>query len=674
LELLEGQTLQKRIQQGPLTLDEILDFGMQVSDALDSAHGKGIIHRDIKPANILLTTRGQAKILDFGVAKLRVSEDRNLTNSGYIIGTVAYMAPEQARGEELDARADLFSLGAVLYEMAVGQLAFSGNALAMIFDALLHRDPTPVSDLAPHLPARLSEVISRALEKNRERRFPNALALLSALKSLKQEIQLGQRDPVRGPEAPVIFSPLFTDSIAVLPFENVAGEADAEYLSEGIAESIINSLSKMTTLRVIPRTTAFRYKRLGLDPIEAGRKLGVRVVLIGRLAERAGRLIIGTELIDCTEGSQLWGEKYDRSFSDVFAMESEMAEEITNKLRLRLSRDEQEHLKKQPTENVEAYKLYLKAIYHASKWTPEGLQKGIELLRAALETEPVYPAAYSGLGYIYVVLGFFGMVPAREAFPRAKSAALKALDIEAGYPDAHLLLGIVALFFDCDWQQSESHLRTALRLAPNHANCHWALGYWFLAMERYKDAITAMKQAVQLDPLSAPMSQGLGNAYYLARQYDQALRMCRATIELDPSFMPAHHALPILYAEKGMYGEAFSALEQSLGQNRFNDGRTPITRALVCAIAGRADEARSLMSQFGQGKAHRYIPTFTCAAVYALLGESEQALDLLEECYQERLSPLTFLAGQPEFEKLHGHPRFADLLQRIGLTRAAKIL
>lgn len=670
MELLEGQTLQKRIQGGPLTVNEILDCGIQIADALDSAHEKGIIHRDIKPANIFLTTRGQAKILDFGVAKLRNGEDHNLTNSGYIVGTVAYMSPEQALGEELDARSDLFSLGAVLYEMSVGQPAFSGNALAVIFDALLHRDPDPISDLAPHLPPKLAEVIFRALEKRRERRFPNALALLAALKNLKQDIQSSRQDTVRGAGTPVTLSPRFTDSIAVLPFENVAGEANAEYLSEGIAESIINTLSRVTTLRVTPRTTAFRYKRLDLDPVEAGRRLGVRTVLTGRLTERAGRLIIGTELIDCTENSQLWGEKYDRNFSDVFAMEADMAQEIANKLRLRLSPDEQERLTKPSTENVEAYKLYLKAMYHASKWTSEGLQKGIELSRQAIEADPVYPAPHVGLGYIYVLLGYFGWATPRGVLPRAKSAALKAIDIEADYANAHVLLAMVTLFFDWDWRQSETHLHTALRLAPNQAHCHWALGHWLLAMERYEDAIAAMKQAVDLDPLSAPMSLGLGYAYYFGRKYDKSLEAYQATIELDPSFVPVYVALPVLYARKGKYQEAFATIDQSLGHDQYIDYKQ-IARARILAMAGEVDEARNLILQMEARKGHPYIRTFTCAAVHALLGEHEQALDLLEDCYQERLSPLVFIAGQPEFDNLQGHPRFTDLLGRIGLARAA---
>jgi TolB-like protein/Tfp pilus assembly protein PilF len=577
------------------------------------------VHRDLKPMNIKVRDDGVVKVLDFGLAKLTENRATERDDSGQsptvasdamsaigvILGTAAYMSPEQACGKELDPRTDLFSVGAVLYEMATGKPAFSGCTFAVLFDALLHRDPAPVSELAPHLPTRLSEVISCALEKNRERRYPNAFALLTALKNLKQNIQSNRQDLLRDPEFPEALPHRFADSIAVLPFENLTGDLDTTYLSEGIAESIINTLSKVTTLRVIPRTTAFRYKRPDIDPLEAGRKLGVRVVLNGRLTERAGRLIIGTELIDCTDGSQLWGEKYDRSFSDIFATESEIAEEITNKLRLRLSLNEQAHLTKQPTENVEAYKLYLKGIYHVSKWSTEGLKKGIEFLHKALEVDPVYTAAYSGLGYLYLLLGFFGLTPPRESFPRAKSAALKALDIDADYPDAHLLLGTAALFFDWDWQQFETYVRAAMRLAPNHANCHWALGYGLLARGRYHDSIAAMKQAAQLDPLSAPMSMGLSHAYHFARQYDEALKVYRATIELDPSFVPAQHALAIAYAQKGLYKEAFSMLEHPLGQSQFKDERVPITHALLCAIAGRADEASARISELEKERANR---------------------------------------------------------------------
>jgi serine/threonine protein kinase len=352
LELLEGQTLQSRIQRGPLNIDEILDGGIQIADCLDSAHQKGILHRDIKPANIFITARNQFKVLDFGVAKLyspedgqKLSPDLTATDSGCILGTAAYMSPEQARGEELDARTDLFSLGTVLYEMATGRPAFSGKTLAIVFGAILHKDPPPVHELEPRLPARVSAIVSRALEKNRQLRYPNALAILTDLKNLKQDLQSSRNQ--RG-QAPISLYPRFTDSILVLPFQNVAGDSSVEYLSEGIAEGIINRLSMLATLRVIARATAFRYKRTGIDPVQVGRGLGVRAVLTGRLSERAGRLVVGAELIDCAEGMQLWGQKFDRSFTDVVAMEAEIVHGVANRLRVELSPHEREHLVQRP--------------------------------------------------------------------------------------------------------------------------------------------------------------------------------------------------------------------------------------------------------------------------------------------------------------------------------------
>lgn len=677
LELLEGETLQNRIRRGPLTIEEILDCGIQVADALDSAHQKGIIHRDIKPANIFLTTCGQSKILDFGVAKLHSVEDRNHlpqaltgTGSGCIVGTVPYMSPEQARGEELDARTDLFSLGAVIYEMATQRTAFSGDTIPMAFGALLHCDPAPISDVAPRLPVRLSEIVSCALEKNRACRYSNALAILTALKNLKHDLQSTRYQPTSASEPRTLPSPRFTDSIAVLPFENVSGSPNVEYLAEGIAESIINRLARVATLRVIPRATAFKHKHSSLDPVETGRELDARVVLIGRLAEQAGQLIIGTELIDCSERSQLWGEKYNRGFSEMLAMETEIVQEIASRLRIRINPDDKEHLAKPPAADVEAYKLFLKAMYHANKWTLEGIQKGMGFLRQAIEEDPAYPRPYAGLGYIYMLLGFFGMAPPRDVFPKAKSAALKVLEIEGEAYSAHLLLGMVALSFEWDWREAEKQLRRALQLAPNDPYCHWALGVWLIAAGRSDDAIGAMQRAVALDPLCAPISHGLSNAYYWARRYDASLQACKNTLELDPAFGPAHQSLATLYAQMGRHQDAFAQLEQSFIQ-RPRGELDQVGYAIVCAISGRAEEARKAISELEGSRSPRYSTGPGCAIVYAALGEQEKALDLLEECYEERCGFLIFIANHPAVESLYPHPRFRDLMRRLGITTAA---
>ena len=669
LEFLEGETLQNRIRRGPLSIEEILDCGIQVADALDSAHRKGIVHRDIKPANIFLTARAQAKLLDFGVAKLCDLDHPHLsthnfsaTKSGHVVGTAAYMAPEQARGQHVDERADLFSLGAVLYEMATGRPAFPGHTMAVVFDMLLRQDPRPMTDLAPNLPPALSQIVSCALEKNRERRYQNALAMLTGLKNLKQDLQPGRDRP----QLP--FPSRFTDSILVLPFQNVMGDDEVEYLSEGITERIINSLAKVTTLRVIPRSTAFRYKQIGLDPVQVGRELGVRVVLTGRLTERAGRLVIGTELIDCMEGVQIWGEKYDRISSGMPALETEMAQEIASRLSIRLSPDEQTDLARRATDNVEAYKLVLKGIYYANRWTPEGIRKGIGFLREAIETDPAYPNAYVGLGYIYLLLAFFGISAPRDAFPKVKSSALKTLELEQNNASAHLLLALTALCFDWDSSEAEKQLLTGLHIAPNYANCHWAFGYWYIAMGRCEDAIAAMRRAVELDPLSAVFTYGLANAYYWARQFDAAIRALKDAIELDPALVIAHQVLAQLYAQKGMHREAFAQLGKSLIQRQPGE-RDRAAWAMVCALSGRVDEARQALSELKKPGTPGYAIAPGCAAVHAVLGEYEEALDMLEECYQER-APLVFLSKHPSYEGMYGDPRFIDLLRRVGITRA----
>lgn len=668
LELLEGETLQDRIRRGPLAIDEILDYGIHVADALDSAHRNGIIHRDIKPANIFLTSRGRAKLLDFGVAKL-FTQDPPATKAGHVVGTAAYMAPEQARGQHVDERADLFSLGAVMYEMATGRPAFSGHTIALVFEMLLRHDPPPLTDLAPHLPPALSQIVSCALEKNRERRYRNALALLTALKNLKQDLHSAVPHPNTLAATQLPFPSRFTDSILVLPFENVMGDADVEYLSEGITERIINSLAKVKTLRVIPRTTAFRYKRIGIDPVHAARQLGVRAVLIGRLTERAGRLAIATELVDCAEGVQIWGERYDRNFSDVLTLETEMAQEIASKLRIRLSPDEQNYLARRTTENVEAYKLALKGIYYANRWTPEGIGRGVEFLRQAIEADPAWPNAHVGLGYIYLLLGFFGLSSPRDAFPKVKSAALKALEMEENNASAHLLLAFVALCFDWDWTEAEQHLGVALRIAPNHANCHWTLGYWYLAMGRLKEAIAAMRQAVELDPLSAVITYGLGNAYYWAREFDAAMKTFKDAIELDPSLVTAHQVLALLYAQKGMHREASAQLERSLIQRQPGD-RDRIAWAMVCALSGRVEDARQALSDVKRLHTPQYAIAPWCAAVHAALGEYDECMILLEQCYQERTSSLVFLSNHPSYDSMSRDPRFLDLLRRVGITGA----
>jgi serine/threonine protein kinase/Tfp pilus assembly protein PilF len=675
MELLEGQTLWQRITGKPLEIETVVDLGTQIADGLDAANCTGMIHRDLKPANIFLTSRGRAKILDFGLAKLMHKPPASASSStltvyvkdsvsspGIMLGTLMYMSPEQVRGEQLDSRTDLFSFGAVLYEMVTGTRAFSGATAGVITDAILHSTPTPPVRLNPSAPAEVEQIISKALEKDRKLRYQNAADMRSDLQRLKRDLDSGRRSAI-ATTAPPWQPPKSFDSLAVLPLVNGAGDPETEYLSDGITESIINLLSQLPNLRVIPRTSVFRYKGRETELQTVVRDLHVRTVLTGKVIQRDDRLIVQAELVDVVNDAQLWGGHYNRKLDDIFDVQEELARQISEKLRLRLTPEDEERLTKRPTENREAYHLFLKAMYHANKWTPEGRRKGIELARLAIEADPAYAAPYAALSYIYGMLGYAGVLAPADAFPKSRAAAFKALQIDETNVSAHVWLGLARLFYDWDWQGAETEIRTGLDLGPNDPAGHFAHSIWLLAMSRCEESILELKRALELDPLSSPINVFLIAAYSGARQYDHALEQCRKTLELDPTFIPARAHLASLLARLGRHDEAISEAQKFYSLTG-GDLRGKSTLGRVFAIAGRVEEARKIAAELeSQGTPGN----LASALIYAVLGDCDHALQWLEEAYRARVSELVFIGHAPECDNLQGDPRFQDLLRRLGL-------
>jgi DNA-binding winged helix-turn-helix (wHTH) protein/TolB-like protein/Flp pilus assembly protein TadD len=455
------------------------------------------------------------------------------------------------------------------------------------------------------------------------------------------------------------------DSIAVCPFENAGLTAEMEYLSDGIAESIINSLSRLALVRVVPRTTIFRYSERSANPIRVGREFGTRLVLTGCVSERDGHLIVDAELIDTSRQSQLWAGKFKRKVSETVEVTQGLVFEVSKRLQLNLSNHESTRLRQLPTESREAYHLFLRAMHQANKWTPEGRRKGIEFARQAIEADPTYAAPYAALAYMYGMLGYSGVLAPADAFPQSRAAALRALEIDETDVSAHVWLGLVRLFYDWDWPGAEVEIRTALALGPNDPTSHFAHGVWLLAMGRCEESVQEMKRAIELDPLSSPINAFMIAAYSGARQYEHALEQCRKTLELDPTFIATRAHRAVLLARLGRYDEA---LEEA--QNFYSltaaDLRGKSALGRVYAIAGRFEEARKIAEEL-ESQARPSNLASALPYIYAALGDRDRALYWLEEAYGARVSELVFIGHAPDCDSLRGDPRFEDLLRRIGI-------
>ena len=675
MELLQGKPLRESLGTA-LPIDKILDLSIQVAEALAAAHAKGIIHRDIKPENLFITNEGQIKILDFGLAKCleelhRIDGEATqefLTSPGVAVGTVAYMSPEQVLGKHLDARTDIFSFGAVLYEMASGARAFQGATSGAVFDAVLHNTPpSPLRDRSRggH---ELDRIISKALEKDWEVRYQSALEIGADLKRLRRDFQsapavkAGSSAKPMGRKRPIT-------AIAVLPFENAGGDASYDYLSDGLTESIIDELSQMPKMSVSARSTVFRYKGRDIDPKTAGSELNVGAVIIGRVSRRGDKLTIAVEMADTSTGLRLWGERYNRPNSDIFAIQDDIAAQVRLQLGNTLGPKSGPSRRRQRTPKPAAYEAYLKGRYYWNKRTEAELRRGAQFFEQAIALDPTYAAAYGGLADFHIILGWYGYVPPEDAYPRARAAANKAIELHPDLAEPHVSLGFVSLLHDWNPLESEAHFLKGIKLDARYPTGHQWYADFLAATGRLDEAWKETQVAKQLDPLSVIINWNAGWILHFSRRYKEALTQFRSTLELDPNYLVTRMFLGQTYVQLQELDKAREEFQRALDLS----GGAAFTLGLLghcIALAGEKNEALRLLERLNELSHARYVSPDFFAWIHLGLGEVEETFKYLTEAYERRSNWLAWSGPEPRYDSIRQDPRFRELLRKVGLMPA----
>ena len=756
-EFIEGETLRQCLWREPLRLDEALGVAIQVAMALEAAHNAGIVHRDIKPENIMLRqdrfVRDRfVKVLDFGLAKLTDRESSSSdpeavtipiseTSPGVVMGTSGYMSPEQAEGESIDARSDIFSLGVVLYEMIAGEPPFKGRTDSHTRVSIIDHEPAPLTDHVPDVPRQLERIISKALAKDRLKRYQTVTDLKLDLEQLRDEIYVesstgagvrrefsptgetrtihstptqtrSQIETITDAPVPVptdshkahgkaqkhalwmVYStlgivligviiyaivyfvrrPVAINSVAVLPFVNDSKDPNVEYLSDGITESIINSLSQLPELKVMSRNATFRFKGSNLDPVEAGRNLNVGAVLTGRLVKLNDRFVIKAELIKVADGSQLWGDEYNSSLADIFSVQDEVSKKIYQSLRLRLTGAEEEKLAKRYTHDAEAYQLYLKGRYFWNKRNEEGFRNGIEYFKRAEEKDPTFALAFSGLADSYALLCDIGVVRPKDEMPKAKAAAEKAVDADPTLAEAYTSRAFVRLAYDWDWLGAQSDFQQALKLNAKYPTAHQWYASYLMQMGKFSLAKTEIEEAHKLDPLSPIISSNTGLYSYYEHNYDDAIAKYKLTLQSDPDFWVARHYLALAYVQKGMHDDAIRELRSLIkapasgpvpDEVIASETEASASLGFAYAMAGKKAEAQEILNKLAALGQRRYVSALYFAIVYAGLKDNDHAIEYLNKAYEDRHPGLVLIRIEPMFDSLRSDERFKQLVKQF---------
>ena len=703
MEYVPGEDLKSFIRRiGQLPVDKAISIAKQTCEGLSEAHRLGVVHRDLKPSNIMIDKEGNARIMDFGIA--RSLKAKRITGAGVMIGTPEYMSPEQVEGKDTDQRSDIYSLGVILYEMLTGQLPFEGDtplAVAMKHKGEMPKDP---KEYNAQIPDDLSHLILKCLEKEKEKRFQSAGEVHTELENIENGIPtidrgIPKRKVITSKEITVTFglkkllvpalifiavvvigiiiwqvlpqkeSPSAKPekiSIAVLPFEDLTPVKKYEYLCDGIAETLMNSLSPIKELKVPARTSAFSFKGKEQDIREIGQKLDVKNVLEGSVQVAGNRIRVTARLSNAEDGFQLWSESYNRDLEDIFAIQDDIAQTIVKTLKIQLLREKRKALVKRYTENIEAYNLYLMGRHFLNKRTADSFHKAKEYFEQTIKIEPGYALAYVGFADTYILLGAWGLLAPHDAYPKAEKYAKKALELDDSLGEAYTSLAFVQANYKWDWDNAEKDYRRAIELNPNYATAYHWYAFFLSVMGRYEEAIRLSKKALELDPISLQINALISNLHYYAADYDMAIEECLKAKKLDPDFGTFLYYLGLAYGEKKMYKEAIAELQKLVSlQPEMPENLAALGH--IYAAAGKRDEARKVLEKLKTLPMGTYIPSYCIGIIYAGLKDNDRAFEYLEKAYDERSSYMNLLKVDPKLDVLRSEPRFKALLKKINL-------